>query len=149
MPAVKYTFNPFELAGVDPPENAEERQAAVEEIADFIHEQVLSDVASTKSPIDNRKFQSLSKDYKKFKKSQGRSGVPNLEFTGSMLDALQTVIKGNKITLQIKGKESGKADGHNNHSGKSTLPTRRFIPLDEGFRPGILEGVRRIIDALK
>lgn len=148
MATVKYTFNPFELADIDPPSGTENRRAAVREIADFVIEQVLSDVAASKSPIDNGRFVPLSKEYKKFKTKRGRPGKPNLEFSGDMLDALQSKVSGNKITIQITGKEGDKADGHNNHSGKSSLPTRRFIPTeDETFREGILAGVRNIVEA--
>lgn len=147
MAAVKYTFNPFDIAGVEPPPKAGDRREAVQEISEFILERVLSDVESSKSPVSGARFTRLSKEYKKFKQSKGRGGSPNLEFKGDMLSALKTAVRGNKITLSTTGKQGSKADGHNNHSGQSSLPQRRYIPLEsdgETFRGSILNGIRSI-----
>lgn len=69
-----------------------------------------------------------------------------------MLDALTSQNrKGDIIEVGIfKAKEQGKADGHNNFSGKSKLPTRRFIPSEkENFKRFINKGIDQIINANK
>ena len=43
--------------------------------------------------------------------------------------------------------EQGKADGHNNFSGESKLPTRQFIPKDnQSFRPDIKSEIQAIAE---
>ena len=147
MATVKYTFNPFELVGRDPPETG--KRALLQEIRDFVIEKTLETVASQKSPVTGKKFRSLSPDYRAFKVKKRRPGVPNLEFSGAMLDALGGKVSGETITIQITGKQGDKADGHNNHSGKSKLPKRTFIPnskKDETYSKSIMRGIREILD---
>ena len=45
-----------------------------------------------------------------------------------MISALDYKVSGNEITIGVFGDDAPKADGHNNLSGASTLPLRRFIP---------------------
>lgn len=142
---VKYTFDPFELVGVTPKKG---KSKALQEIAKYVHETILSDVGESRSPITGQKWKSLSKDYKKFKVSEGGTPIANLELEGKMLSALKVTSDGSQITVQISGTQGDKADGHNNHSGESRLPLRRFIPLeDDGdtFRAGIQRGIKDII----
>ena len=89
----------------------------------------------------------MSPAYKKIKDKESGVTVANLELTGDMLDALEVVRKrGTKLSLQIEGDEAPKADGHNNHSGDSPLPERRFIPKDgETLRDTIWRDVKRIL----
>lgn len=118
-------------------------------VADLIREEILSYVAEGNSPVSGYgKFPALSKDYREFKKDAGNPGEPNLEFNGDMLDALEVYpIKDGVIRVEIAGDQSDKADGHNNHSGDSTLPLRRFIPTkDETFKRDILSSVRAILE---
>ena len=66
-----------------------------------------------------------------------------------MLDAIKSSASGNQIEIKITGKQGSKADGHNNHSGKSQLPARKFIPdgkKGETYSRTIIEGIRTIID---
>jgi hypothetical protein len=64
-----------------------------------------------------------------------------------MKRALDTKVYSSQVEIGIwDTKQAAKADGHCNHSGKSKLPRRAFIPKpDESFRPDIREGVNRII----
>jgi len=112
-----------------------------EDIADFIAESILDEVGAATSPVSGHgKFKRLSKEYKKFKRSQGGSGTRDLELTGDMLDALKVTVAGTNIKTQIGGKEGGKAEGNNDRS--------RFIPqTKETWNAEIMRGVARIIRA--
>ena len=147
---VEYIFDPFEITNRDPLPK-DKRAEALDDISNFVLETVLQHVGESTSPVSGRygKFQALSKAWKAKKEEEGGTPIPNLEFTGSMLSALECNIKGGKLVLRIKGSESDKADGHNNHSGESKIPTRRFIPLEsdgETFKKEIINGIKTIID---
>lgn len=45
-----------------------------------------------------------------------------------MISSIDFVASGNQITIGVFGEDAGKADGHNNLSGASSLPLRRFLP---------------------
>ena len=147
---VEYIFDPFEITNRDPLPK-DKRAEALDDISNFVLESVLQHVGESTSPVSGRygKFQALGKAWKAKKEEEGGTPIPNLEFTGSMLSALECNIKGGKLVLRIKGSESDKADGHNNHSGESKIPTRRFIPLEsdgETFKKEIINGIKTIID---
>lgn len=134
----------IDLEAAVPKDIAEELK---KEVGDFLVEQILSSVGSQKSPIDGSKFQKLSPEYKKYKISQGLSGSPDLEFSGSMLGSLDYKITSKGIELGIFGEDAPKADGHNNFSGDSQLPTRQFLPKEgEEFDSSIQDGVDSIIN---
>ena len=124
---VKFEFDPFE--GKPTPK---EKKAALEEISFLVHAEILRKVSEGKSPVAGYgNFKKLNKDYAKAQK--GGDTTPNLELTGDMLTSLEVKPSRGKIVVQIKGKQGDKADGHNNHSGESQLPLRRFIPADDEF----------------
>lgn len=103
-------------------------------------------VGESKSPLDGSRYKALSPEYKKQKKADGAPGVPNLDLTGDMLGSLEYRETPTGIEIGVFGKEAPKADGHNNFSGDSTLPERRFLPGEgESFRPGITKEVEAII----
>lgn len=109
-------------------------------------EQILLSVAARKSPVTGDSFDPLSKEYKAKKTGEGLAGVPNLELSGDMLDALDFRVTSDGIEIGVFGEDAPKADGHNNLSGKSLLPTRRFIPEEgESFTSSIEDEVNRII----
>jgi hypothetical protein len=117
------------------------------DVGDFLVEQILSSVGSSESPITGSKFKALSKEYKKHKEDQGLGNKPNLEFSGSMLDSLDYKITPKGIEIGIFGEDAPKADGHNNFSGDSKLPTRQFLPKEgDGFSSKIQSGVDQIIN---
>lgn len=145
---VKFEFFPFDEI-MDIPDG--DKPAALNQIKEYVHESILSHVAEQDSPVAGHgKFQKLSPDYRKEKVAQGGSPIPNLELEGKMLSAMKVKATDESIIVSISGKEGDKADGHNNHSGESTLPLRRFIP-DEGetFKRDILNGVREILRSFK
>ena len=109
-------------------------------------EQALLKVASRRSPVTGEAFQALSPDYRAKKTSEGLPGVPNLEESGDMLDSLDYRITSDGIEFGVFGEAALRADGHNNLSGESQLPTRQFIPGEgEGFTSDIEREVARII----
>lgn len=148
---VTYRFKPFDF--FKKPEGQTQSEALAG-VAALLKESILSDVGDAKSPIDGRKWQSLSKGYAKEKRGRGSKPTANLELTGRMLNAFKVKKDGNAILLSITGRQGDKADGHNNHSGSSDLPLRRFIPKsgedDKGgapFRAGIMAAINRLIKA--
>lgn len=103
-------------------------------------------VGESKSPLDGSRFKALSKDYKKQKQADGAPGTPNLDLKGQMLAALEYRETSTGIEIGVFGSQAPKADGHNNFSGDSLIPERRFLPGEgESFRPGIEKQVDAII----
>lgn len=140
-----YEFDPFELAGVERP--ATDVREAKKRIADLILEEVLSYVGQAKSPVSGESWKSsLSPAYKKQKSKVSSVLQANMELYGDMLDSLECVINRNgNIELRIAGREAAKADGHNNHSGLSSLPRRRFIPdAGQTFKREIIEKIKTV-----
>ena len=116
------------------------------EVGEFLLEQMLDSVSKRESPVTGKTFQGLSPKYKKFKKDAGLGTAANLEFSGDMLDALSYVETDKGIRIGVFGSEAKKADGHNNISGKSSLPPRTFIPKEgESFTNTIVKEVNAII----
>lgn len=143
---VFFDFDPFEKTGVEVSDK--NREKALQAVIDFVLEQELLYIGSGRSPVAGGEWKkSLSKEYKAFKKNESSVGFANLELTGAMLDALEVIpVNDSTLRLQIQGKQAGKADGHNNHSGDSTLPPREFIPReDQTFRRDIWAGIESIL----
>lgn len=118
------------------------------EVADFLVDQILQSVGELKSPVKGGNYKtSLSKEYREFKTGEGLQGVADLELTGNMLDSLRArPLSGNKIEVGVFGEPAKRADGHNNLSGKSTLPPREFLPKQDGsFKRDIEAEIKRII----
>lgn len=103
---------------------------ATKAVGDVLVEQILLSVAAKKSPIAGRgAFEALtSKDYRAKKKSEVGNQMANLELSGKMLDALSWEKAENGIKIGVFGDAAPRADGHNNLSGKSQIPERRFLP---------------------
>lgn len=128
---------------------------AIDSVKDFVLEQVLSHVGDGKSPVSGHgKFPALSKDYVKVKKEEGGTVLfgrgSNLELHGDLMDSVRVDRKGNRLILTVDEDQQPKADGHNNFSGKSQLPMRRFVPNEddgETFKASILKGIRKIVKA--
>ena len=144
---VSYTFDPFEIAGVDKESlSSSEKNRVLAEVADYVQTQVLKDTANGLSAVYGTRWESLSSDYKKIKRSKGGKPVANLELEGDLLSAVKTEALSDAVRIYVEADQSDKADGHNNHSGESKLPLRRFIPADgEGFRSGIERKIKEIV----
>lgn len=142
-----FEFDPFEAAAREKPKNGV-RQVK-QEIADFVLEKILDYVGSGKSPVSGGQWKrSLSKDYKKEKSKYSSALFANMELEGDMLDNLEVVVnRAGNIEVRQTGKQADKADGHNNHSGRSNLPAREYIPKDDQtFKQPIINGIKAIID---
>lgn len=118
-----------------------------DEVGNYLVEQTLLALSDAKSPVSGEKFKALSKDYRIEKQEQGSPGVPNMELKGKMLEALsfKPTSKGVEIGF-INSSQAEKADGHNDFSGESTLPQRRFLPGEgQNYKVDIEREVNKII----
>ena len=111
-----------------------QKSLVLDDVGEFLVASILRKVSEGKSPVDGfGSFEKLNKKYAKDFKSGDRT--PNLELTGDLLDSLEYRTSGDGLEIgyfdNAGEKTLGKADGHNNFSGKSQLPTRRFIPKDD------------------
>ena len=130
--------------------NKAQQREVMDQIGELLVTQVLEYVADSKSPIDGSAFVALSKDYAEKKQEETGSSAPNLDLTGDMLSNLDYKITGDTIELGVYGDEAGKADGHNNFSGESKLPTRQFLPkAGESFDDSIVDIINEAIDMYK
>lgn len=142
---VVYEFDPFD--GLEKPKSKKDTKEALKEIAEFVRDEILQYVGDAKSPVSGGKWKaSLSPEYKELKKEISGSSVANMELYGDMLDALEAKVVGNKIKVGwFSGEQAAKADGHNNFSGESSLPTRQSIPKEgQTFKRDILQGIKAI-----
>lgn len=117
-----------ELAGL----SKSDRSRAIEEIGEFLVEQTLVNAQESESLVKGEKIPALtSKQYKLKKRAEVGNAKANMELTGEMLDSVDFKASGSTITIGVYGDAALRADGHNNFSGKSSLPKRRIFP-DEG-----------------
>jgi hypothetical protein len=124
------------------------RDTVKKEVGNYIVEAILSDVSKATSPVQGAGWQkTLNKRYAKEKSKYSNKLIANMELHGDMLDALEFKETANGIEVGIWDKsEVPKADGHNNFSGDSKLPERRFIPYKgQKFKSDILQEVASII----
>ena len=144
---VKYDFNPFKITGTDPI-GIKQKTSVLKEIADFIVKGVRIKTKTGNSPVSGLgKYKKLNKEYAAAQKGGNRT--PNLRLKGDLMEGLKSfTLKGNIMRLTVDQSDNSKADGHNNHSGNSSLPPRRFIPKakdGQTFKKNIIDGIRRII----
>lgn len=117
-----------------------------DEAGQLIIDHILTNVGKARSPIKGAGWRALSGDYRKYKRDEGRGTKANLEFSGDMLDALEYVRVPEGVRIQIRGDQAGKADGHNNFSGESELPTRQFLPKEgDEFTGSVAQEIDGII----
>lgn len=123
------------------------RKAQVkEEVGEFIVGSTLRMLSGGQSPVSGEVFPRLSSEYADSEKNGDTT--PNLDLEGDMLNSLEAKNKsGDEIEVGIfKSSEVPKADGHNNFSGDSTLPRRRFVPTErQSYKREIQSGIDRII----
>jgi hypothetical protein len=117
------------------------------DVGDFLVEQIIKSAGRAESPVQGGEWEKkLSKQYAAKKKAEGLGTKANLEFEGDLLDALTFEETQDGIEVGWIGEQAGKADGHNNFSGKSSLPRRQGLPDEgEGFKPSINNEIEKII----
>lgn len=119
-----------------------QQDEALDAVGELLVEQTLARVAEQRSPLSGYgRFDALSPDYAKEKKEETGSDKPNLDYSGEMLSSLdyEPIGKG-KLEIGVYGSDAPKADGHNNLSGESKLPLRRFIPGEEDVYDKVIQG---------
>ena len=130
---------------------AEDRPKVLEEIGQYLVEQILENCGRGQTSVANGKWKrSLSPEYAKFKRGQSSSDFANMELTGEMLNALKFEIKRFQVEVGIfNQQEAQKADNHNKFSSasqKTKLPERQFIPRKgENFKRDIQREINQII----
>ena len=127
--------------------SSETKEAIKKDVGDFLVEKILESVSSLSSPVSGGGFKkTLSKEYKKLKVSEGGSNVPDLELSGLMLNKLEYKPTKEGIKIGVFGDAAPRADGHNNLSGDSKLPERKFLPnVGESFKSNIESEIEAII----
>lgn len=136
----------MKLPLTDIPKN--ERETVKKEVGNYIIEAILTDVSKATSPVQGGGWKKgLTDKYAKIKSKYSNQLIANMELHGDLLDSLEFKTTSNGIEVGIWDKsEVPKADGHNNFSGESKLPERRFIPYKgQKFKKDILDEVASII----
>jgi hypothetical protein len=125
----------------------DQKRTIQSEVADFLVEQTLVSVADEKSPVSGGSWKkSLSKEYAKKKEAEIGNKKADIQFSGRTLDQLKAVPTDSGIKIGVFGERAPVADGHNNLSGKSDLPTRQFLPKEgENYKRAIQTEVDRIV----
>jgi len=127
-----------------------QRQEVLDQIGELLVEQILDYVGDQKSPVTGSAFKPLSLEYAKRKKEEVGNTRANLDLFGDMLSAVDYKIREDKIEIGVFGSEAPKADGHNNISGDSKIPTRRFIPSQgQDFTAEIKGLIKETVDQYK
>jgi len=124
-----------------------DHKSILAEVGELLVEQTLTNLADSKSPVSGAPYKkTLSKDYGKKKEAETGSKAANLDLTGDMINSIDFEIDGDTLLLGVFGDDAPKADGHNNLSGKSDLPERRFLPKKgESYKREISSLIEEVI----
>ena len=126
------------------------RKEAKQEVGEYLVNETIRYMEEGRSPVAGEQpLSKLGKDYAADEHNGDRT--PTLNATGRLRESLQfrSTDKGVEIGIFHKSQQ-GKADGHNNFSGKSQLPQRRFVPLSrQSYRSEIMANVDRILTAYR
>lgn len=124
-----------------------DREDALDQIGEFLVEQTIVNAAESASIVKGEKIPALtSKIYKLKKRAEVGNATANLELSGEMLDSVDYDRAGTRLTIGVFGEAALRADGHNNFSGKSSLPRRRIFPGEgQEYKSGIEREISRII----
>jgi len=123
------------------------KSKAKRDVAEYIEEETLVNLAAGKSIVKGERFKKLNKEYaKEFKNG---NTTPNLLLDGDMLDSFTVrPEKTDSVLMKIGARQRGKADGHCNFSKESKLPQRRFIPNpdeNQKLKSNVDKEIKRII----
>ena len=148
---VAFKFNPFRDVKVASSKKPQARAA----IQKFVKKEVLSRTSEGKSPVAKGKWKkSLTPDYKRTKGKKGGSSFSDIRLSGDLTSALDVTKQKNfRLSLQVSGKQAGKADGNNRGTYGRSKPTskkREFIPKsNQTFNQGIWDGINKIAKKFK
>lgn len=133
------------VAGLKIPEAA--KTQIKRDVGDYLIEQITKSAGRARSPVAGESWQAtLSPEYAKKKKAEGLPAKANMEESGDLLDSLTFEETESGIELGWFGAEAGKADGHNNLSGDSSLPQRRTLPdVGQTFVGDIQDEIEKIV----
>lgn len=151
MKVIKSTVNPNQLSSeielFDESVTDTAKEDIQQQVGQFLVDAILETVVDAKSPVTGRNFKKLTKDYAEKKVEEGGNPIPNLDLFGDMLNDLTFRPTDNGIEIgYFNSDQAGKADGHNNFSGESRIPTRRFIPFEEeNFTRRIQDQAKQLI----
>lgn len=129
-----------------------QRKEVMDQIGELLVEQSLKSIASQMSPIDGHgRFAKLSPEYAKEKMAETGSKAANLDLSGTMIEETDFKVIGNtKLEIGVYGDAAPRADGHNNLSGDSNLPLRRFIPgRGEQYKSDIMQMIQDTVSYYK
>lgn len=147
--AIKFDFDPIKATGIKVAK--EDRADALDEVATFVKESILSNCSDGKTSVKGGKWKrTLSPGYKKAKSEESSNLIADMELTGEMLDALETYVDGRRVAIEISGEQEGKAEGNLLGSyGRSPDPSkaREFMPhrKNQELAPEIMRGVTQIL----
>ena len=149
---IKYDFNPFALTGESAKGLGSRRAGVLSEIASMVTDAIRDKASVQTSTVSKRgKWKSLSTAYAKAEKGGNRTA--NLRLSNDMMNGLNTHKRsGNTLRTTVQEDDQGKADGHNNFTGNSPLPERRFIPNatdGETWNKSLVSAMREIIKRAK
>lgn len=129
------------------------RKQIESKVKDIVLTEVIEKMGEGVSPVTGRKikkkFKKLSEDYLIKKEELGGTPEANLELSGDLKNSLRVKKKGDELILTVLSDQQPKADGHNNFSGKSSLPERKFIPnakKGETFSRDIRDTIKSFIE---
>jgi hypothetical protein len=149
--AIKYDFDPEKLTGIKIARGA--KRDALDEVADFVKEAILSNTADGKSSVKGGHWKKkITKPYwKNVKSEESNANFANMELTGDMLDALETRVVSGKVRIEIAGDQADKAEGNLLGSyGREpdTSKAREFMPHKRGqeLSPDIVAGIKDILE---
>lgn len=117
------------------------------EVGSYLIGETLSYMDAKSSPVQGGEYKkSLSPEYKKLKLKLVGNSEANLELSGALKSELDFKPTDVGIKMGVFGSSAGAADGHNNLSGQSTLPTRQFLPdVDQQYKRPIKSEIEKIV----
>ena len=125
-------------------------QAAKQEVGEYLVNETIRYMEEGRSPVAGEApWPKLDKVYATEEHNGDRT--PTLNATGRLRESLQFRSTDDGVEIGIFHKsQQAKADGHNNFSGKSHLPQRRFVPSSrQNYRSEIMANVDRILTAYR
>lgn len=135
----------LDMAGIPDEDQAD----ALQDVADYVKEQVLADLGRAKSPVTGDAFTPLSEKYKAYKKQFSNQLIPNMELHGDLLDAL-TSEPTDSDQVKVGWLDPDQAIKAFAHTTGDGVPKRPLIPGEkEDFRGDIMEGIAAILDGYR